>query len=137
MTLSGAVGLLRELRDRGLDLEVVGDRLRFAPVETVTPEFRQRLIACKAELTAILLASASVGGGTSSGVPLASWMLSRGVFPQDAPDARRSRRPCYCCGGVCFWRLRGAELWFCSCCHPPAAPAAHIETVTVGGERRE
>lgn len=50
--MSAARALLGELRDRGVALRVVGDRLRFRPVAAVTTELRERMAACKPELLA-------------------------------------------------------------------------------------
>lgn len=49
-----ACELLAELRQRGLDLAVEGDRLRYRPREVVTPELRAAMVAHKAELLGLL-----------------------------------------------------------------------------------
>ncbi|GIW96963.1 MAG: hypothetical protein KatS3mg111_0296 [Pirellulaceae bacterium] len=50
----GAAGLLTELRKRGVKLVPVGDRLRFAPKDALTPDLVEALRAHKAEMLALL-----------------------------------------------------------------------------------
>ena len=52
--MSAAATLLGELRDRGIELRAVGDRLRYKPVESVDAELLERLRAHKPELLRIL-----------------------------------------------------------------------------------
>jgi hypothetical protein len=50
-----AAELIIELETRGVQIEVTGDRLRVdAPKGAITPELREALVACKAEVLAIL-----------------------------------------------------------------------------------
>jgi len=51
---AAARALLAELRDRGVALRVVGDRLRYRPEAAVTPELRDQMAACKSDLIALL-----------------------------------------------------------------------------------
>ena len=53
----GAVELLSELRRRGLELQVRGDRLRYRPRSALTPDLAQRVQAHKVELLALLAAT--------------------------------------------------------------------------------
>jgi ribosomal protein L37AE/L43A len=180
MTLTDAAGLLHELRERRVEVEVVGDRLRFRPVDAVPADLREQLGSHKSAIVALLHEEAfatdagdgekpsiercrdcgerdfvrpRAGGawrcvrcrpydlpGTDvqwwprveMAVPFGSWMLDSRACPPGAPDARRTPRPCSCCGGTSLWRLLPDGFWTCSRCHPPAPPAELIETVTVG-----
>jgi hypothetical protein len=48
--------LMVDLRDRGIQLEAHGDRLRYSPKEAMTPELTERVKAHKPTLLAILTA---------------------------------------------------------------------------------
>lgn len=50
--------LLLELRSRGVELQVVGDKLRYTPPAAVTPELREKLAANKSEVMAMLMEQA-------------------------------------------------------------------------------
>lgn len=50
--------MLTDLKARGIDLQAHGDRLRYRPRSAMTPELRDRLRACKADLLAILAGKA-------------------------------------------------------------------------------
>lgn len=104
MTLSDAASLLLELRECGVELEVVGDRLRFRPSEHVTPEVRQRLAAFKPAILALLHEEADAGDG-------------------GAPTAER----CRSCRECDFVRPRAGGAWRCPRCRPYDLPAEEIE----------
>lgn len=53
-TVSAPIDVLNELRARGVELRAQGNRLRFRPVDRVTPDLLARLREHKAELLAIL-----------------------------------------------------------------------------------
>jgi TubC N-terminal docking domain len=53
--------LMDDLDQRGIRLEVRGDRLRYSPRSAVTPELTERMIQCKPELLKIIRGD----GGTS------------------------------------------------------------------------
>ena len=46
--------LLAELRRRGIELAVAGERLRYRPKDAVTPELRAAMVGCKADLLQLL-----------------------------------------------------------------------------------
>ena len=50
----GASEVLAELTRRGVEVAVVGDRLRFRPLEAVTPDLRAALVEHKADLIRLL-----------------------------------------------------------------------------------
>ncbi len=52
--MSAAHALFAELRNRGVALRVVGDRLRYRPASAVRPGLRERMAACKVELVALV-----------------------------------------------------------------------------------
>lgn len=49
-----AMRLLHELKSRGLELQPAGDRLRYRPIEAMTPELAEQVKARKAEILALL-----------------------------------------------------------------------------------
>ena len=106
MTLTDAANLLRELRQRGVELEVVGDRLRFRPPEAVLPELRQRIVACKPALLAILHEEALVAEAGDGGSP--------------------SVVRCRFCRERDFVRPRVGGAWRCARCRPYDLPGLEI-----------
>lgn len=104
MTLSDAASLLHELRERGVDLEIVGNRLRFRPPELVRPEVRERLAACKPAILALLHEEADAGDG-------------------EKPSVER----CGSCGEPDFVRPRIGGTWRCARCKPYDLPGSEIE----------
>ena len=62
-----ATEILSELERRGVELQVVGDKLRFRPVDAVTPEMLETLRAQKAELLRLLAKAHGDTSGTGKG----------------------------------------------------------------------
>ncbi len=106
MTLSDAASLLHDLRERGVDLEIVGARLRYRPPEVVTPELRQRLVACKPAILAMLHEEAFV---TAAG-------------DGDKPSVER----CRLCRELDFVRPRVGGAWRCARCCPYDLPGTEV-----------
>lgn len=53
-TTTEALRLLHELKSRGLELQPAGDRIRYRPIEAMTPELAEQVKARKAEILALL-----------------------------------------------------------------------------------
>ena len=106
MTLADAASFLSELRDRSVDIEVVGDRIRFGPPGAVSPDLRRRLSACKPGLIAILHEEA----------------MQRGAGDGDRPSIER----CAACGQLDFVRPQAGGAWRCARCQPYDMPAAEV-----------
>ena len=75
---TGVADILGELDRRGVALRVVGDRIRYRPVDAVPPDLRERMTAHKAEL----LRALRDADGT---VPTAT------ITPDDLPGPWRER----------------------------------------------
>ncbi len=98
--MSSADAILGELKSLGVELIVVGDRLRYRPAARVTTQLVHRIQGSKAELLARLS-------------PRPSLALAK-------PDQTNERlTPCRCCGGRDFWALKHVLYWVCVRCHEP------------------
>jgi hypothetical protein len=97
MSQSVATRLLADLRGVGIDLEPVGEVLRFRPRSAMTPALLERVRANKAELLD-LLAARDPG--------------ALGAGPRPTLDRCRS------CGERDFVRSRSGGTWRCARCHP-------------------
>ncbi len=92
-----ATALLEEIRLLGVDVQVNGDRLRLRPACRLTPEFVEKLRACKPELLAVLRReerhdSERVGPWQPPGNPRRCPSCGGGLQPND-PD----NEPCFTC----------------------------------------
>lgn len=64
------------------------------------------------------------------------WIPAEEVFPE-LDLGRAPRRPCRCCGGLLYWRLRGGfdrahGPWICRGCHPSDLREEQVEEREVG-----
>jgi hypothetical protein len=105
-----AVALLSELLDRGVTLTVEGENLRCrAPKGRLTPELRQSLVECKAEILQFAATD-----------PWAVYRLQgvKIIGEWDYPLCRYKNH-------LAFWR-RPDKTWCCQTCHP--SPWEDVET---------
>lgn len=107
MTLASAASLLHELRERGVYLEVVGDRLRFRPVDGVPPDLRQQLAAAKPAILDLLHQEAIASDAGDGPIPSAA--------------------RCSSCLERDFVRPRAGGTWRCARCQPYDLPGAEVE----------
>jgi hypothetical protein len=101
--------LLEALRTRGVTLEAVGDRLRFRPRGSVTPDLRAALVARKREILALL-----VGAADRSSWPAA--------LPDLGPKTVGPFAACDVCQAA-TWVRYGTVLLCRPCAVDPAGPA--------------
>lgn len=102
--------LLAVLRAQGFTLAAVGDRIRVAPASCLTAELRQTIHGHRAELLAILAASADATAALAAATPLLSDEWPCYYWP-----THRRR-----------WRsIHGVVL--CGTCVPPAHPGVVAE----------
>ena len=106
--MRAAQAFLDELRELGIVVRVVGGRLRYRPVEAVTPEIRERMVRLKPELIALLVAA------EPEEVPIPEY------GDGDQPSVDR----CPKCGEADFMRPRPRGRWCCARCHPYEGLAA-------------
>jgi len=107
MTLTDAASLIGELRQGGVELEVVGEKIRVRPTSAVSPELQARLAACKPMLLAILHEEAvRQGAGDGKG---------------PTPDR------CAACGQRDFQHPRAGGAWRCARCRPYDLPSSGVE----------
>ena len=133
-----AAALLAQLRRSGIELAVMGGRLRFRPRSAVTPDLATRMARHKRELVALLQAEerrdVPAWPDWDSAVDLTA------VFNLDG-RASPPNVPCWCCSRREWWRLLEAGggkpgPWICARCHPAEPPAHLIEFhESAGGER--
>ena len=102
MSQPAALTLRNELRKRGVALRVVGDRLRYRPVEAVTLEIRERMARLKPELIALLLDADP----------------EEAPIPEYGDGDRPTVGRCPKCGQVDFMRPRPRGRWSCARCDP-------------------
>jgi len=102
-----ALPLLMELYDRGIELKVVGDRLRYRPIEAVPPEIRERMARDKPKLIALL-------GDEGAAVT------------RYGNDSTPSVVQCPLCSERDFARLRTGGAWRCARCAPYGVPGNAI-----------
>ena len=94
-----AASLLRELRDHGIELEIVGHRLRYRPKSAVTPELRERMAACQEGLLALIeqLEERAAIMEFDGGLSRAEAERQAGLFPEPSavrdPEASGSVGP--------------------------------------------
>jgi hypothetical protein len=110
--MSSAHAILAELRERGVALRVVGDRLRYRPVTAVTPGLREQMKECKAELIALLCPA-------SPPKPTAAEITAEEVpIPEYGDGNRPTVKRCPICRESDFARPRPRGTWCCARCHP-------------------
>lgn len=105
VSLQPVLALLVELRERGVELEIVGDRLRYHPVEAVTPELLERLKACKPDLLGFQRAIEAEAAELARMAEASDW---------DRPEVER----CRVCHELDFVRPRVGGTWRCARCAP-------------------
>ena len=116
-----AARLLSELRRRGVEVKVDGDRLLYRP--KVEPELRERIARCKPDLLALLRSDLTAPEVASS---------NPDSTERAAHDCDRSV-PCRCCGSRDFWALAHVHYWVCAGCHEPdPRPDGELIWVRVG-----
>lgn len=101
-----ATEILSELERRGVQLEAHGDRLRFRPVEAVSPDLLETLRARKPEILRLLAQSQVETGGTGKGKCHAR------VRGQDAVAETAQVEVC--------WHCHGEKVCRCALCAVPA-----------------
>ena len=87
--MSAALAILVELRERGVSLRVVGDRLRYRPSSAVPSELRERMASCKEELLALVeqVEERAAIIEHDAGLPRAEAERQAGLFP-DTTEVR-------------------------------------------------
>jgi hypothetical protein len=120
-----AVELVAALRRRGVELVTDGDRLGVRPARSLTAEERAALIACKAEVLAVLRTEQRPATQT----PDSGW-------PEDLPDG-----PCGLCGyqplaEVRDWPVPGAARWLCLACGGRPAPSLEAVYASLSVDER-
>lgn len=118
---SSAIDLLALLRERGVELEVRGDRLRFRPASGVPQELLGRVARLKPELIALLRVDSA---GPSPG---ASAPQSRGLASEYGDGERPSVHRCPRCGQPDFVRRHSGGAWRCARCCPYDLPRTEVE----------
>lgn len=133
-----AVRLLAQLRGRGIELQAADGKLRYRPRSAMTEDLARDVALHKAEILELL---------GSQGGPLRPSFLDRvkdrfGGVEVDLDDddivwlwVERRPKPCGCCGGSRWWRLRAPRsgAWICHRCHRPQPAAGQIEWLELEG----
>jgi hypothetical protein len=135
--VSSTLALLADLRSRGIELVVAGDRIRYRPKAALTPELARRVLALKPALLDALQHETVAEDGER----VAELVLSPELFKVRTIDdlidlwADDSSPPirCFTCRGVRWWRLRAGGPWVCPRCHPPLPALGEIEWRDGGG----
>lgn len=107
MSRSPDIDLLADLRERGIELAVEGEWLRFRPVTAVNAELRERMTRLKPELIA-LLHPAAYPSFPAEEVPI----------PDFGDGDRPSVERCPACREGDFMRPRPRGCWCCARCNP-------------------
>lgn len=115
MSRSPAIDLLAELRERGIELAVDGERLRFRPVEAVPPELRARMSRLKPELIALLAPRTPTPAPENPEEP---------PIPEYGDGDRPTVKRCPICRERDFTRPVPRGMWCCAKCHPYEGYAA-------------
>lgn len=123
--------LIEACRQRGVELLVDGERLRWRPDPALTDELREQLRARKFEVISLLRGASTprVEVHRPSSRPVAA---TTATVPEPATDGRPVSR-CYCCRGREYMRVSTGPCWVCTTCHPPLPFVEVLERWTVGG----
>ena len=85
-----ATTVLAELTRRGVELAVVGDRLRYRPVGAVTDELRVAMVACRQELLALARSMVMPSMPAGTWARRAATLLARVTDAEERVDLRET-----------------------------------------------
>jgi len=131
MSRSPAIDLLGELRERGVELQVQGDRLRFRPASALPPELLQRVARLKPELIALLAPPRAPEQKVEDLSVEEADRREPTPEPARTPEAGDGPLPvpnrCPRCGEVDFQRPREGGTWRCARCAPYEASGLDLD----------